>query len=398
MRIDKVPVKSLVMDPANVRTHNEKNLKAIKASLSRFGQQKPIVVDSNGVVVAGNGTLAAADSLGWQDISTVSTELNGSESIAYAIADNRSAELAEWDDESLAKQLSALQIESDELLEAAGFSDEELAALVNEVTGISEGNTDPDQVPDVPEIPTAKPGQIWKLGDHRLMCGDSTKAEDVAALMDGQKADMVFTDPPYGVDYEGPKSTMYFGKDKKGRSTRKLLNDSNFNMYPPSFDVVKIFCNGPFYVFYGAGEEDKFFSGLEKSGLTYISHLIWNKPKGSVAMGAHYKPTYESFIYGAIKNNRKWIGDNRQWTVFDYPRCNDGLHPTQKPVGLINQILKNHDTTIILDMFLGSGSTLIACEQTGRKCYGMELSPAYCDVILRRWEDFTGGTAEILNG
>ena len=133
MQIDKVPVKSLTMDPANVRTHDDKNMKAIKASLNRFGQQKPIVVDANGVVVAGNGTLAAADALGWREISTVSTELNGAEAIAYAIADNRTAELADWDDESLAKQLSALQLEADELLEAAGFSAEELAALVNGV-------------------------------------------------------------------------------------------------------------------------------------------------------------------------------------------------------------------------------------------------------------------------
>ena len=398
MQVERVMIDELDCDPANVRAHDSENLDAIKSSLKRFGQQKPIVVNEKGIVIAGNGTLTAARALGWDSINIITTELDGVNATAYAIADNRTGELAEWDNEALAKQLSALQIEDEALVEAAGFRDAELTSLVDEVTGITEGNTDPDEVPEVPEEPTAQPGQIWQLGAHRLMCGDSTSTEDVAALMGGQKADMVFTDPPYGVDYEGPKSTMYFGKDKKGKSTRKILNDSNLNMYPPTFEVVKNFCSGPFYVFYGAGTESEFFSGLEKSGLTYISHLIWNKPKGSVAMGAHYKPTYESFIYGAIKNNRKWIGDNSQWTVLDYPRCSDGLHPTQKPVSLIAQILKNHDTTTTLDLFLGSGSTLITCEQLSRKCYGMELSPAYCDVIIKRWEDFTGQTAELVDG
>lgn len=142
MRIDRVQVKTLTMDPANVRNHGDKNMKAIKASLSRFGQQKPIVVDANGIVVAGNGTLAAADALGWTEISTVSTELNGAEAIAYAIADNRTAELGDWDTESLSKQLSALQLEADELLEASGFSNAELAALVNKFVSPEDGSTE----------------------------------------------------------------------------------------------------------------------------------------------------------------------------------------------------------------------------------------------------------------
>jgi len=389
------------MDPANVRTHNEKNLKAIKASLSRFGQQKPIVVDSNGVVVAGNGTLAAADSLGWQDISTVSTELNGSESIAYAIADNRTAELAEWDDESLAKQLSALQIESDELLEAAGFSDEELAALVNEVTGISEGNTDPDQVPDVPEIPTAQPGQIWKLGDHRLMCGDSTKAEDVAALMDGKKADMVFTDPPYGMslntDYSGAKSSLKMMKEKSlmgGNKYKKVIGD-NEDFSPKLIkNVLESFHYCKEIFMWGADYYAEIIPDRNKG-----SWIVWDKRLDESAdkmYGSGFETCWSKSRHKRDIARIKWAG------VFGVEKEPDRKrsHPTQKPVALAVWFFERwgNPKDCIVDLYLGSGSTLLACEQTGRKCYGMEISPAYCDVILRRWEEFTGGTAEILNG
>jgi hypothetical protein len=194
MKIERVELSKLAADPANVRKHNSKNLKAIEASLRRFGQQKPIVVDGDGIVRAGNGTLAAAQQLGWTHIDIVRTELKGADATAYAIADNRTAELAEWDEEALSQQLAAIQIEDEDLAESSGFDTAEIEKMV-----LADKEVVEDEVPEPPTDPTTKPGDLWILGKHRLLCGDSTRAEDVDRLMDGMKADLCFTSPPYAL-------------------------------------------------------------------------------------------------------------------------------------------------------------------------------------------------------
>jgi len=394
METQRINISDLACDPANVRAHDGKNLDAIKASLQRFGQQKPIVVDEKGIVIAGNGTLTAARALGWDAINIVRTELAGAEATAYAIADNRTAELAEWDDEALAKQLSALQIEDEALVEAAGFSDAELTALVDEVTGITEGNTDPDEVPEVPEEPTAQLGQIWKLGDHRVMCGDSTSAEDVAALMDGQKADMVFTDPPYGIGYIG-------GTKKRGEIDNDERRDGFADFIASAFLAAPISPGGPIYVCSPVGKEAGAFFQAWCHDWHYQSCLVWAKNNASFTR-FDYHTKHEFIHYGwAGGAAHAWEGDRKQDTVWGFDRPSKSeLHPTMKPVELVTYAIGNSSKRgcVVWDGFLGSGSTLIACEQTGRKCYGMELSPAYCDVIIKRWEDFTGQTAELVNG
>tara|TARA_R110000824_G_scaffold30340_1_gene99997 strand:- start:10 stop:1236 length:1227 start_codon:yes stop_codon:yes gene_type:complete len=408
MQVERVMIDELDCDPANVRAHDSKNLDAIKSSLKRFGQQKPIVVNEKGIVIAGNGTLTAARALGWDSINIITTELDGVNATAYAIADNRTGELAEWDNEALAKQLSALQIEDEALVEAAGFSDAELTALVDEVTGITEGNTDPDEVPEVPEEPTAQAGQIWQLGSHRLMCGDSTSAEDVAALMDGQKADMVFTDPPYGISlgFETPKQA----KARNRRTDGLVVENDNLKDDELQAFLTTSIClaaehtseGGAFYVCSPIGKEvKKFIQAWEDSGLHYQSGLVWNK--SSLSLSRHdYHPKHEIIHYGWKKGAaHRWLSDRKQTSVFDFQKpSRSESHPTSKPVGLVLYFVGNvsQQKDSVLDLFLGSGSTLIACEQTGRKCYGMELSPAYCDVIVKRWEDFTGQTAELVNG
>lgn len=398
METQRINISDLACDPANVRAHDGKNLDAIKASLQRFGQQKPIVVNEKGIVIAGNGTLTAARALGWEAINIVRTELAGSEAVAYAIADNRTAELAEWDDEALAKQLSALQIEDEALVEAAGFTDAELTALVDEVTGITEGNTDPDEVPEVPEEPTAQPGQIWQLGNHRLMCGDSTSVEDMAALMDGQKADMVFTDPPYGVNYEG--GHFHSGDVNIKRKREKLENDLDDQIYSKAIPIISKYCDGPCYTWFADTKPLRLYEAVQGVGQIHAL-LIWHKTNATyAAMNAQYKQRHEPCLYWKPKgSNLRWAGPTTESTIWEIKKDGrNNFHPTQKPVELAKKAIGNHSAKTVLDLFLGSGSTLIACEQTGRKCYGMELSPAYCDVIIKRWEDFTGQTAELANG
>jgi len=394
METKRIKIDELACDPANVRAHDGKNLDAIKGSLQRFGQQKPIVVDEKGIVIAGNGTLTAARALGWDAINIVRTELAGAEATAYAIADNRTAELAEWDDEALAKQLSALQIEDEALVEAAGFSDAELTALVDEVMGITEGSTDPDEVPDVPEEPTAQPGQIWQLGNHRLMCGDSTSAEDVAALMDGGRAQLVVTDPPYGVDYTG-------GITRRDR----LEGDKTPDLYAPALLVAYEFTDdkAPVYLWHSDSKSAAVSAAVSAAGYERRCTIIWNKNLAQFgAIGAQYKTKHEPCYYLHKQGKPpRWFGPTNEVTVWDIARnSKNEHHPTEKPVAVMSRPLLNSSqkNDLVLDLFLGSGSTLIACEQTGRKCYGMELSPAYCDVIIKRWEDFTGQTAELVNG
>ena len=387
MQVERVMIDELDCDPANVRAHDAKNLDAIKSSLKRFGQQKPIVVNEKGIVIAGNGTLTAARALGWDSINIVKTELDGVNATAYAIADNRTGELAEWDNEALAKQLSALQIEDEALVEAAGFSDAELTALVDEVTGITEGNTDPDEVPEVPEEPTAQAGQVWQLGNHRLMCGDSTSAEDVAALMDGQKADMVFTDPPYGVEYQSNMSKRF----------EQIKNDDTILEIAP---VIWQFLADDSGAFVWTSHH-VYPVWRQQFDAFYKQTIIWAKGGGGMGdLQGQYALDYEMALF-CVKGSPRFEG-KRGMAVWDIGKdsASGYVHPTQKPVALAEQALNDFTKAknITLDLFGGSGSTLIACERLSRHCRMMELEPAYCDVIIKRWEDFTGQTAELVNG
>lgn len=367
LRIESRSVSDLSNDPANARKHNETNIAAIVASLRRFGQQKPIVIDSNNVVRAGNGTLEAARQLGWDSIQCVVTSLKGSDAIAYAIADNRTAELAEWDDEILAAQLNGLLSESEEIALAAGFTAEE----IEEMVALSEDDPEivEDEAPEPPVDPITKPGDLWILGDHRLLCGDSTKAEDVARLMGGQKADLLLTDPPYGIGYAG---SMKLGQEKFGWKQY----DGGWDEERPSKETIESIVKlAPKAIVWGGN----FFPFLPVSA----GWLIWNKVQRNFSMG---------------EGELAWTNFLNSVRIFDLIRAeaiSDGkVHPTQKSVKLISWCIEfAKDATNIIDTFLGSGTTLIAAEQLGRRCFGMEISPQYCDVIVARWEKLTGQKA-----
>lgn len=340
MHVDIVDIAKLVLDPANARRHSAKNLEAIKGSLVRFGQQKPIVITPAGVVLAGNGTLEAARSLGWDKIDCVRTKLEGTDATAYAIADNRTGELAEWDAGALSETLKSLA-ELDFDLGSIGFDETDLAAMIAtpEPPG---GLTDPDAVPEQVE-PRTKPGDLWVLGEHRLLCGDSTNVQHVERLMAGEKATFVYCDPPYGMkldaDYKTGKGPgIYSGNDMRRASgvTHR--------------DVV--------------GDHDDFTPDLIQTVFASFGYCS------------------EIFLWGA-----------------DYYAELIPDRATQKPVALAAWFFERwgKPRDLVADLYLGSGSTLIACEKTGRRCFGMEIDPHYCDVIVARWEQFTGNTAILMS-
>jgi site-specific DNA-methyltransferase (adenine-specific) len=398
VKTERVTVASLLFDPANVRKHGERNLDSIKASLARFGQQKPIVVDGDGIVRAGNGTLMAAKALGWDEIEIVRTNLRGSEATAYAIADNRTAELAEWDEGALAEQLAALQIDDETLAAATGFDASEIERMALPVDVVE------DEVPEVPVDPITKPGDLWVLGDHRLLCGDSTKADDVERLMAGAEADLLLTDPPYGVAYQTALSTSEAAARHRRKDGKEVVNDNlgwdgTRQLVADAFKAASIRPGAAFYVFCPPGDlQAAFFLGLQDAGYNARHQIVWVKDR--FVMGRcdyHYR--HEVCLYGwADGAGHYFVDDRTQDSVWECKRPGASKeHPTMKPVELFARCVQNSSKKdwSIYEPFSGSGTTLIAAEQLGRKCYGMEISPAYCDVIVKRWETLTGKKATL---
>jgi DNA modification methylase len=422
MELEKIEIAKLISDPANVRKHGERNIQTIVASLHRFGQQKPIVIDKHNVVRAGNGTLEAARSMGWTHLNCVRTSLEGGDAVAYSIADNRTAELAEWDDDLLAAQLNGLLTEDEAMFEAAGFDEDELAELLKESDDQLIDVTE-DEVPEPPVDPITKPGDLWLLGEHRLLCGDSTKAEDVERLMAGAKADMCFTSPPYGQQRDYTEEGKAKVADWDG-----LMRGVFGNL--PMTDAGQVLVN--LGLIHRDGEWipywDAWIEWMREQGWRRFGWYVWDKL--CALPGDHngrLGPAHE-FIWHFCKQPtqpEKWIetinagrvvrGHNRQkdgslskqtgWgkavqshRIHDSVwRCGaqkgtDNPHPAMMPVALAEIAMRSWPG-IAYEPFCGSGTTLIAAEQLGRTCYGMEISPQYCDVIVKRWENLTGEKA-----
>jgi site-specific DNA-methyltransferase (adenine-specific) len=402
MKVERVPIEELTADPANVRKHNAKNLKAIEASLRRFGQQKPIVVDGDGIVRAGNGTLAAAQQLGWKQIDVVRTELKGAEATAYAIADNRTAELAEWDEEALAQQLAAIQIEDEELAESSGFDAGEIEKMI-----LADKEVVEDEVPEPPAEPITKSGDLWLLGDHRLLCGDSTKAEDVVRLMAGEKINMCFTSPPYN-SKDGGYKTDYSGKTKKFYN--HLCDDRTEDEWVEF--CVKVLAlisshlaSGDSPVVWNVMYTANCRSGYGRTmfsdahGLSVKETICWDKGAGfpTASRGILSRNWELVFVLSMGSKYTTTQGENEpRWAKWDISRPKQQEeHKATFPVELASRAMSDFGSSgdTVYEPFCGSGTTLIAAEQLGRKCYGMEISPAYCDVIVKRWETLTGKKA-----
>lgn len=385
-----VPTVTLTLDPANVMLHPDANLEAIKGSLQAYGQRKPIVVNRRtGIVEAGNGTLQAALSLGWTRIAVVYVDDDPATAAGFSIADNRTAQLAEWDDEALEKLLREVDTKGDERLNAM-FA--ELAAEQGfDGAAGNEGQCDPDEAPETPEEAVTKPGDLWILGNHRLLCGDSTKPEHVKRLMNGAVARMMFTDPPWNVA---------IGQDANPRHRQRpgLINDSlspdAFRAFLDGFVAAfQPFVAGDVYCVLGASEWPTLDSALRDNGYHWSATIIW--AKDTFVLGrSKYHRRYEPIWYGWHSAAKSSFGEARDLDdVWEIPRPKRSAeHPTMKPVELVARAVKNSSRPgdLVVDPFGGSGSTLIAVEQTGRKAFLMELDPLYCDVIVQRYEAFSG--------
>lgn len=383
-------VADLIPYALNSRTHSDQQIAQLAAAIREFGFTNPVLVDEENNLIAGHGRLLAARKLKMDQVpSIVVAGLDDRRRRALVIADNKLALNAEWDVEALGVELDDLAEEFGELM---GFSQDELVALM---TKVEEGLTDEDAVPDAPDVPITVEGDVWTLGNHRLMCGDSTSIDAVENLMDGQKADMVFTDPPYGVDYDGGHAT-----DKR---RDKLINDDNVNMYgDPILNAFAVTTdNAPLYLWFADRFASDVIDGLNGAGYVVRNWIIWNKNVAQFgAIGAQYKSKHEPCIYAFKKGKSvNWCGPTNETTIWDLNRDHkNSHHPTQKPVELCRRAAGNHSVGKILDLFGGSGSTLVACETINKDAFMMELDPKYCDVIIKRWQEFTGKQAVHENG
>jgi len=391
MKIEKRAVETLIPYINNSRKHSDSQVAQIAASIKEFGWTNPVLVDGSNGLIAGHGRLMAARKLGMKEIPVIElAHLSENQKKALIIADNKLALNSDWDTELLTLELQDLLGEEYDL-DLLGFDKDELDALLNVIEG-TDGLTDEDAVPEVPDEPKTKLGDIYILGNHRLMCGDSTSIDAVEKLMDGNKADMVFTDPPYGVDYDGGHAT-----DKR---RTKLDNDDKTLMYAGALPIAYMVSKegAALYLWFADRFAKDVLTALEECNYKVRTWIIWNKNLAQFgAIGAQYKPKHEPCIYAFKKGHAPyWNGPNNEVTVWDVKRhSKNEFHPTQKPVELPERALENNSKAgdIVLDLFGGSGSTLIAAEKIGRMARLMELDPKYCDVIVKRWEDFTGKQA-----
>ena len=382
MQIKIVPVEKLIPYVKNSRTHSDGQVAQIAASIKEFGWTNPILVDGESGVIAGHGRLLAARKLGQKEVPVIElAHMTESQKRAYVIADNQLAMNAGWDTTLLSLELADLKEQGFEM-DVLGFDPKELDKLLEpeQVDGL----TDEDAVPEAPVEPKTKLGDIYQLGNHRLMCGDSTSIDAVEKLMDGQKADMVFTDPPYGVDYKG------INNDDRG-GLEELLRGSFGNYFATS--KSRAAC----YVFHSDKCAD-IFHQVFREFFHFSSMIIWVKNSLTLSR-TDYQSQHEPCLYGWMKDgSHSFYGDRKQVSVWKFDKERVEGHTTPKPVALIERALQNSSKggDVVSDLFGGSGSTMIACEKLGRQARMMELDPKYCDVIVKRWEDFTGKKAVLL--
>jgi site-specific DNA-methyltransferase (adenine-specific) len=390
--IKTVSVADLIPYARNSRTHSEEQVTQIAASIKEFGFLNPVIIDGEKGIIAGHGRVMAAKKLGMTELPAVeASHLTDAQRRAYIIADNKLALNAGWDEEMLRVEFAELT-EAGFDLDLTGFSLDEIGAL--QIEEIPPGLTDEDAVPDVPVTPVTVEGDVWLLGRHRLMCGDSTSIDALEQLCGGQAVDMWLTDPPYNVAYEGKtKEALTIKNDKMGDdSFRQFLRDA----YVAADAVMK--SGAVFYIWHADLEGYNFRGAAFDAGWKIRQCLIWEKQ--TLVMGRQdYHWKHEPCLYGWKDGaGHLWAADRKQTTIlkFDRPSRN-AEHPTMKPVALFEYQMLNNTKggDIILDSFGGSGTTMLAAEKNGRVSRLMELDPKYCDVIIKRWQDFTGKTATL---
>jgi DNA modification methylase len=385
------PIEKITPYARNSRTHSDEQVAQIAASIREWGWTNPILVDEDGGLIAGHGRLLAARKLGLTQIPTmVAKGWSEAQKKAYVIADNKLALNAGWDLELLAVELGDLQGFDFDLM-LTGFSDEELSKLLTEKT---EGLTDPDAVPEAPIDPVAKPGDVWLLGKHRLVCGDSTDVHTVAKALNGVSPHLMVTDPPYGVEYD-PAWREKAGVAASGTAKGKVLNDDKADWR----EAWALFPGDVAYVWHAGLFAGVVGDSLASCDLLLRSQIIWDKGQLVLSRG-DYHWEHEPCWY-AVKKGAKghWAGDRKQTTIWHIPKPkkSETGHGTQKPVECMKRPIENNSSAgqAVYEPFSGSGTTIIAGEMTGRSVHAIELNPAYVDVTIKRWQDFTGKAATL---
>ena len=387
LTIKYLPVEDLIPYARNSRTHSPEQVAQLASSIKEFGFTNPILVDAEKGVIAGHGRLMGAQKLGLKEVPTIEvTGWSDAQKRAYIIADNKLALNAGWDEELLKLEFEELKEFGEVDLELTGFELDE----IDEILGIDElDNVEEDEVPEPPVEPKTKPGDLWIMGGHRLLCGDSTKSEDIERLTPAESVDLWITDPPYNVAYEG-------GTEDKLTIQNDSMDDASFlqflsDAFSMAYGAMKP--GASFYIWHADSEGKNFRTACEINELKVRQCLIW--VKNSMVMGRQdYQWKHEPCLYGWKGGaSHNWYSDRKQTTVLEFNKpLRNGEHPTMKPVDLFAYQIGNSSKKgdIVLDSFGGSGTTLVACEQMGRKARLMELDPKYCDVIVNRWQELTG--------
>lgn len=384
MQVQSMKIDEVKPYPNNPR-NNDDGVEAVANSIKEFGWQQPIVVDKDNVIIVGHTRYKAAKKLGMDKVPVVvASNLSDEQVRAYRLADNKTGELTDWDMSLLDDELGDI---ADIDMSDFGFD----LDLDDDEVEVQEDDFDDE----IPEEPKSKLGQIYQLGRHRLMCGDSTNPEMVKKLVGGVQCDLLLTDPPYNVGYEGKQSSKMTIKNDRQE------DDKFYKFLFDAFSVAKdnLKQGASFYIWYASSEAANFNNAANNAGLSVREELIWEK--NNLVMGRQdYQWKHEPCLYGWVEGgSHSWYSDRKQTTVmhFDKPQRSD-LHPTMKPIALFDYQIKNSTKSgdTVLDLFGGSGTTIMACEQDGRNACVMEYDPKYVDVIIKRWEDFTGKKAELI--
>jgi DNA modification methylase len=388
LRVHLVPIEKLIPYDRNARTHSEAQIEQIAASMREFGFVNPILVGPDYGIIAGHARWQAAHKLGMSQVPViVLAHLSEAQRRALVIADNQLALNAGWDEEILRLELAALRAEEFDL-DLMGFDEGELERLLAEQDA-ADGLTDPDAVPPVPPVPITAPGDLWVLGEHRLLCGDSLSRDAIAIVLAGEVADMVFTDPPFGVGYEGKTAQkLKMPNDALGAQFYDFLRQACAN--------IMAACQGGLYICMSSSELHTLYRAFTAAGGHWSTFLIWAKHHFTLGR-SDYQRQYEPILYGWRQGaDHYWCGDRNQGDVWFIPRpMANREHPTMKPVELVERALVNSSqiSNLVLDPFAGSGTTLIACQRRQRRARLIELDARYADVICQRWQQFTGKAA-----
>jgi DNA modification methylase len=397
-KIEHISVSVLIPYARNSRTHSDAQVSQIAGSIREFGFTNPVLIDSENGIIAGHGRVMAAQKLGLTEVPCIRLDhLTETQRKAYVIADNKLALNSGWDEDMLKLELSELQELGEFDLSLIGFSEDELAALLAEVT--VEGNTDPDEVPEIPINPVSVVGDTWRCGSHVVACGSSTVATDLTRLMGNDQADLAVTDPPWNTDYE-EKSAHVNGENKGRGILNDKMNDGDWAQFVNDFCgslAMSVKDGAPIYVVMSGQEWPRIDDGLRTNGFHWSATIVWVKESFVITRRdyhARYEPIWYGWKEGAAR--LKPLATRNQDDVWELPRPKTSdIHPMMKPVELVMKAIENSSNKgdVVVDLFGGSGTTLMACERTGRTARIMELDPKYADAIVMRWQDFTGKQA-----